>query len=108
MEDEKDRTPAFGTEIIREPIIDDGQTADLDKRPRINWRKGYIRLAIALSPIWILISFFLTAASQPSDRLDYFQVLSIIGLIVLWVGVPLLVYIIKWIIGGFADKPEDQ
>ncbi len=118
MEDKKDRTPKHGTEIIpnfikkverTEKEIDantpsitgDSQVTDLGQRPRLNWKKGYNRLAYILSVLWVLISF------ERSINREQFIVFSTVGVVVLWVVVPLLVYVIKWVIRGFTDTDKE-
>ena len=120
MEDKKDKTPKYGTEIIpnfikkverTEEEIDtntpsitgDSQVTDLDQRPRLNWKKGYNRLASILSVLWVLISFEL----YRDINLEQFIVFSIVGVVVLWVVVPLLVYVTKWVISGFTDTDKE-
>lgn len=120
MEDKKDRTPKYGTPIIPNfikkverteeeidantpPITGDSQATDLDQRPRLNWKEGYKRLAMVLSVVWILISFEIHRDLNP----EQFILSAIAGLIVLWVCVPLLVYIFKWIISGFTDTDKE-
>jgi len=120
MEDKKDRTPKHGSLIIpnfikkverTEEEIDtntpsitgDNQVTDLGQRPRLNWKKGYNRLASILSVVWILISFELFRGINS----EQFIVSSIAGVVVLWVVVPLLAYVIRWIIRGFTDTDKE-
>jgi hypothetical protein len=110
--DADDRTPAFGTEIIREHILDDSQTTDLDKRPRINWKEGYRRLAIILSVLWglfFLITFINNGGLSWGGWDDFFIILG--GFVFIW-AVPFVVSwsikLYKWLIEGFTEKPEDE
>ncbi len=118
MEDKKDRTPKHGSPIIpnfikkverTEEEIDtntpsitgDRQVTDLGQRSRLNWKKGYNRLATILSVLWVLISF------ERGINREQFIVFSIAGVVVLWVVVPLLVYVTKWVISGFTDTDKE-
>ena len=120
MEDKKDRTPKYGTPIIPNfikkverteeeidtntpPITGDSQATDIDQQPRLNWKEGYKRLAMVLSVVWILISFEIYRGLNP----EQFILSSIAGVVVLCVVIPLLVYVIKWVIRGFADTDKE-
>ena len=103
MEDKKDRTPQHGTQITPEPITGDSQVTALGQRPRINWKEGYNRLASILSVLWVVISFEL----YRDINLEQFIVFSIAGVAVLWVVVPLLVYVIKCVIRDFTDTDKE-
>ncbi len=120
MDDKKDRTPKHGSPIIPKfikkverteeeidantpSITGDRQVTDLGQRPRLNWKKGYNRLASILSMLWVLISFELFRGINS----EQFIVSSIAGVVVLCVVIPLLVYVIKWVISGFTDTDKE-
>ena len=90
---------------------DNSQAADKGQRTPLNWQKGYDRIATVLSVLWCLfvlskwLNLTLMIGFSPSSSSKYFAVMCI-GLFILWVIPPSLVYLINWFIKGFTDKPE--
>jgi ACR3 family arsenite efflux pump ArsB len=118
MEDEKDVTPPFGTEIIPEPIKENVSPQLMSRLRLFNWKKGYIRLAAVLSVIWFLLILVGLGMDYSFTHDPFLELLFKpvgIGLFFLWVVVPFLlwavapflVYVTEWVISGFTDTDKD-
>ena len=130
LKEELDKTPIFGTEIISEPILKE----EIDKTPKsepeiisepikrnmllqllswlrlLNWKKGYSRLAAVLSVIGLLwyAAFFFHFIDRANGDGEWLEGLIVLVncLVFIWVVVPFLVYVTKWVISGFTDTDK--
>ena len=85
----------------------------------VNWKKGYRRIALSLSVPWVLFfvghsinNIFNGNFERHPEWVWEMPAVLFGGLALVWVGIPWLVYCLKWfitwIITGFTDKPEGE